>query len=116
MSTDMRQRLALLDLFTERLSEAARERGKREYMVPGLDGDDELGWVAYERAVMWHSVNAEVYSRGLPGVGLGEIIRVERSAAGHCDYVKKYALGCTFLVEDAIREAAAQALREEQVK
>lgn len=81
------------------LAEIATERDTRQFTVRGPEGKPELGWVTYERNVMRDAVNAERASAGLPPAGLAEILRIERSAIGHCDYVDKFALGCAFLVE-----------------
>ena len=114
MSVDMRQRIALRDLFRDRLCDAALERDRRDFWTIGPDGDRELGWMAYERLVMLEAVNAELRSRGLPDAEPDEVWRIERSAGGHCDYAAKYALHLAFLVERAQQEAQASSKEEGQ--
>lgn len=109
MRVDMRQRIALRDLFRSKLCEAAKERHLREFTIPGPDGGyPEMGWMLYERLVMHGAVNAELQSRGLPDAEPDQILRIERGAEGHSDYADTYALRCAFLIEEA------QALRSGQ--
>ncbi len=94
------ERLALLDKFEQVFAEAAKERPKRDTFVPAPEGayqTTELGWVAFERQVMFEAVNLERRVRGLPQVTLRQVIRVENQACGHVDYAHKYALYCAEL-------------------
>jgi len=109
VSVDMRQREALRDKFRDKLCDAALERDRRDFYVLGRDGDAELGWVIYEHLAMMEAVNTELRSRGLPDADPEEVCRIERGAAGHCDYADKYALHLAFLVE-----RAQQRQKEEQ--
>ncbi len=70
------------------LSEAQAVRHKRP----------DLGWIAYERGVMFAAVQEERAKLGKAPVPLTEIERVERLACGHSDYTRKFALGCAELV------------------
>ena len=108
MTVDMRQRMALRDLFRDKLCDAALERNRRDFYVAGRDGDAELGWVLYEHLVMMEAVNTELRSRNLPDADPEELCRIERDAAGHCDYADKYALHLAFLVERAQQQEGHQ--------
>jgi len=76
---------------------AAEERHLRGGWVPGAGGK-ELGWVVYERGQMLTAVNAERQARDLPPVPVEDVMRVERRAEGHSDYVAQFAFGCAELV------------------
>lgn len=62
--------------------------------------------MAYERQAILEAVNAELRARDLPEVTEKQVWHVENTAAGHCDYVDKFALRCAFLIEEAQRQAA----------
>ena len=79
------------------LNLAATHRDERQFTVNGPDGP-ELGWIAYERYQIRAVVDAERAARDLPPARLDAIVRVERLATGHSDYVAKFAWGCAELV------------------
>lgn len=89
-------RRAIRDKFLDVLLTAAEERGQRENLVDTDDGP-ECAWVLYERERMLTAVNTERASRKLPPADLDTVKRLERQAAGHIDYAKKFALHCAEL-------------------
>lgn len=94
---------------------ATRKRGERPNLVPGPDGNTEPAWVGYERHVMRTEVNTEmVHLRravSLRDLATEEaIMRVEREAEGHVDYVDKFAYGCAEIVT-GYRDPQTGALR-----
>jgi hypothetical protein len=91
---------ALIAQFSEVFLAAAEERVHRPEFIDSPDGP-EMAWVIYERTQMLNAVNAERAARDLPPVPAEDVIRAERQACGHCDYVKKYAIGCADLVVGA---------------
>lgn len=104
----LRQRLfvgmnALHDKMLKVLVAAQDHRKERGDMVPSNNPREkypEIGWVVYERQVMFDAVNEERKSRGLEPVGMEEVVRVETTATGHVDYTRKFALYCAELVLD----------------
>lgn len=94
-------RRGLINHFREVLLSAAEHRRERDDFVDS-DADphgQELGWVVYERQQMLDAVNAELERRGITPLVLPEtIMRVERQAQGHSDYVAKWAIGCADIV------------------
>lgn len=99
-------RRALIGQFKEVLLAAAERRRERDDFVDS-DVDPsghEPGWVVYEREQMLAAVNAELGRRGITPPVLPEtILRVERQAQGHSDYVAKWAIGCADIVLAAQR-------------
>lgn len=91
------ERRALMHQFEEVLLTAAEHRRDRDDLVTRPDGVPECGWVAYERDQMRAAVQAERARRDLPPAPEADIMRAERMATGHCDYVKKFALYCAEL-------------------
>jgi hypothetical protein len=65
----------------------------------GRDKTTPEVWILAERLRMLEAVNEERARLGKDPVALSAIERVERCAAGHHDYVHKFALYCTELVE-----------------
>lgn len=92
----LKVRLAARDAFLARLREASQHRDERWDEVPGLYGP-EPGWVIYEAEQMLALVNELRAEEGLAPAALEQVLRIERSAAGHSDYPDKYALRCAFL-------------------
>ncbi|MCF6476939.1 hypothetical protein FAF44_52835 [Nonomuraea sp. MG754425] len=84
------------EAFLERLRRMAQHRHERWDTVPGLYGP-EPGWVLDEAEQMLAYVNELGSQNGLPAATVQEVLRIESSAAGHCDYLDKYALRCAFL-------------------
>lgn len=82
-------RRQLLANFREELARAQSQRNSRS------------DWVEFERATMLGLVNEERRLRGLPGVSLEDILRVETMAEGHFDYSKKFALYCAEMATGA---------------
>lgn len=75
------------DRFLIRLGEAQAHRGSDPWKV----------WSTRERGVMRDLVNEERRRREQPPVTAADIERVERSAVGHFDYSRKFALYCAVL-------------------
>lgn len=95
-------RTAAIKHFEDTLTEAAQKRDPRAAIVEAPDGiGHEPTWVADERDVMLREVNRLRAEQGRGPALTGDVIRVERGACGHVDYVGKYALGCYLLVIDA---------------
>ncbi|MGA4989914.1 hypothetical protein [Nonomuraea bangladeshensis] len=92
----LKVRLAARDAFLARLLESAKERDKREPLVPGMYGD-EPAWVGYEARRMLLLVNELRAENDLPPATLEQVRRIEQSACGHVDYADKYALRCACL-------------------
>ncbi|KAB7839499.1 hypothetical protein [Streptomyces mobaraensis] len=79
------------------LTDAARERDRRQHLVPGSDCGREPAWVAHERETLLLAVNVIREQERLPEVTAWEIESVERLARGHHDYALKLALYCAEL-------------------
>lgn len=92
-------RRAVHDRLITELTDAAKQRHLREDLVNGATGY-EPGWVRYERGRMLAVVNDERAKRGLQPVSWTTVADAESLAAGHVDYVTKYALYCAELVVD----------------
>ncbi len=92
--TDGLHKVVMQKTFVKVLRDASRQRGKRGDFVPDGPGATVPGWVLFERDAMRAAVDAERAARGLPPVEPDRIIRVERLACGHVDYMEKYALYC----------------------
>lgn len=84
---------ALVDDLRGRLNVASTMRGQRQDFTDG-----ELGWVRFERVVMMERVNQLRAAAGLGPVTETAVLCVESGAAGHIDYVAKFAMGCADLV------------------
>lgn len=84
------------DYLRATLTSTQAERPDRPGMVDGPDGP-ECEWAAYERACMHQAVNKIRTDEQLTVVALDDILRVERLAAGHSDYSRKFALYCAEL-------------------
>lgn len=56
-----------------------------------------LAWIIYERHVMLDAVNRARLEQGRSIITEEDVIQVERSALGHCDYSRKFALYCAEL-------------------
>lgn len=78
------------------LHAATCERDRRQDPVQTPTGP-ETGWTVYERQVMHTAVNEIRASYGLPAVDLADIERIDSSAAGHIDWLDKFALRCAAL-------------------
>lgn len=92
-------RRAVHERLVAELTDAATQRHLREDLVNGPTGY-EPGWVRYERSRMLAVVNEERAKRGLQPVAWTTVAEAESAAAGHVDYVTKYALYCAELVVD----------------
>jgi hypothetical protein len=88
-------RAQLIDDFVHTLSIAQSERKSR---IEWKDG--ELEWVTYERKTMLDAVNAKRSELGKTAISDDDLRRAENNALGHFDYARKFALYCTFLVEN----------------
>jgi len=79
-----------------RLSLAQHERSQRQAEIPSNNPNSrhkELGWVVFERQVMFDAVNAERQVHKLPPINMETFIsKVETLALGHSDYTHKLAL------------------------
>lgn len=98
-TTRHHDRRAVHERLVAELTDAATQRHHREDLVNGPTGY-EPGWVRYERGRMLAVVNDERSKRGLQPVAWTMVARAESAAAGHVDYVTKYALYCAELVVD----------------
>lgn len=85
-------------LFLDKLDRATQERPKRSGWAPRFDGTSELEWITYERSVMLEAVNQARHAIGRAPVTVNDVMRVENTASGHCDYVRKFALYCAEMV------------------
>lgn len=81
------------------LSTATAERHLRSGWV---DGD--LEWVHHERSVMHDKTNAILARAGMPPASEEQIRSAESRAMGHVDYVQKFAMGCTDIIQNAVAE------------
>ncbi|NEA52414.1 hypothetical protein [Streptomyces sp. SID10815] len=88
----------LADRLQRVLARAQEERTERDELVDGPDGT-ECAWAAHERDQMWKAVNALRADDGRPSIPLDDIVQVERQAAGHSDYSRKFALYCAELAQ-----------------
>jgi hypothetical protein len=93
-----RARQELIREFREALNDASAERPRRQRMMAGPDGNPEPEWVAFERDIMTAKVNELRHATGRPPIAPARLLRAERQATGHSDYVLQFALGCTDLV------------------
>lgn len=80
----------------ELLEEATRHRSERSEFVDG-----ELAWVAHERGVMHDAANRLRARMGKAPVSAEDVYTAEMLAAGHVDYVAKYAYGIADLIHAA---------------
>jgi hypothetical protein len=92
-------RLRFRDELLKILEDAQTERKLRDKWIDG-----ELGWVVYERQVMFNAVNAKRKSLGKEAISMKDLEQAESSACGHCDYSKKFAFYCAELVIHSIDE------------
>lgn len=92
-------RRAVHERLVTELTEAAKQRNRRQDLINGPAGY-EPGWVRYERRRMLAVVNDERAKRGLQPVPWTAVADAESLATGHVDYVTKYALYCAELVVD----------------
>jgi hypothetical protein len=90
---------AATDCLRATLTSAQQEREQRPDLVDGPDGP-ERAWATYERTRMHEKVNELRAERGLPPVPLTDIVRVERQAVGHTDYILKFAFYCAELTAE----------------
>lgn len=81
-------KIALRDRFVTILSAEMCNRPDR----PGLT------WIELERETMWRAVNEERRKRGEPSIPISAVEDAENDAAGHVDYLPKWALYCAELV------------------
>lgn len=91
------------------LNAAMQQRKDRAAVVDG-----EIGWIAYERAVMFEMVNRIRADEGRWPLEIDEIKAAERAATGHIDYASKWARYCADLVRKDVPGTNAiglQALR-----
>lgn len=95
---------ALSDSLREVLAAAQEQRGQRPGLVDTPRGP-ECAWAVYEREVMLDAVNRlrAGLDPELPPVTMAEVERVDRRAAGHVDYSRKFAWGCAELVMGGAR-------------
>lgn len=101
---------ALHDKMLKVLVVAQDHRKERQDMVPSNNPREkypEIGWVVYERQVMFDAVNTERTNRGLEPIGIEEVARVETTATGHVDYTRKFALYCAELAVSNVPSRAA---------
>lgn len=94
------QRQELLDRLQSALAAAQKERPQRQETIVQPDGTQELGWIVYERDLMFREVNRARSELGLPPVELKVVERAERKAVGSADYPLKFALYCRDVVLD----------------
>lgn len=96
----MTQLRADTDHLHQVLLEAAQDRALRPDMVRHpTDNWPECQWAQYEREQMREAVNILRASRGLPAVHQDKIDLVERLAAGHSDYARKFAFYCAEIAQ-----------------
>jgi hypothetical protein len=89
---------AATDVLRAVLAAAQTEREQRPDLISGPHGA-ECAWAPYERGRMYDAVNTIRAERGLPPVPMEDIDRVDRLAAGHSDYSRKFAFYCAELAE-----------------
>lgn len=94
MNSDLR---AFTDVLHRTLAREQELRELRPDLVDGPDGPECL-WATYERSRMHEKVNDLRADLGLHPLSLEDILRVERQAAGHSDYSRKFAFYCAELV------------------
>lgn len=95
------RRKAVNDLIDRVLTEAMKERPKRQNWVK--DPEDTLevpAWVLFERDQMFDAVTRERAKLGKGPIEMKKLVRVENCAKGHVDYQRKYALYAMELVFD----------------
>lgn len=98
MSAALNQSLRdLAAQFRAALVTAQEERADRPDVITIANGESELAWVFYERAVIHREVNWVRTAAGLPEIPIEAVKRVEQSACGHVDYTAKYAFYCAEL-------------------
>ena len=84
--------------FLTTLSKAQDERPNKKAFVPSPDDKyPEPEWVLYERETMLSLVNEQRAKDGKPPINREELLRAERTACGHVDYSRKFALYCAEL-------------------
>ena len=84
--------------FLTKLSKAQDERPTRQAFVPSPDDKyPEIEWVLYERETMLNLVNEQRAKDGKSPINREELLRAERTACGHVDYSRKFALYCAEL-------------------
>jgi hypothetical protein len=91
---------AATDVLRAARAAAQQERDQRPDLISGAYGV-ECAWAPYERGRMHDAVNAIRAERGLPPVPMEDIDRVDRLAAGHSDYSRKFAFYCAELAASA---------------
>jgi hypothetical protein len=87
------------------LTQAQTERNSRDKWVESnnpLEKHPELGWVVYERQVMFNAVNVERAANGLNPIAMKELVMAETMTTGHSDYTSKFALYCAELAEGLV--------------
>ena len=82
----------LIEIFRKTLMEAQTHRDEKSQWI-----DNELGWIIYEREVMFNLTNKEREKRGLNPITMQNIKSCENSACGHVDYTSKFSLSCAEL-------------------
>lgn len=93
---DRRSKETALTALRARLTAATQTRSQRPDTVTTPNGP-EPAWVVYERGVMLDATNRIRAQHGLPPVDLAAIERIDNSAAGHIDWLDKFALRCAAL-------------------
>jgi hypothetical protein len=86
-------KLAIRDALAKTLGDATGRRDLRQEYVDADDGP-QPGWVVYERQVMLVATNRYRAENGLPLVDAATITRIDNGAAGHVDWLEKFALRC----------------------
>lgn len=91
--TSQRKYKAAYDAVHRALVNAQKDRELRYDPVSG-----ELGWVVYERLVVWGEVNRLRAQYERAPIPINAILVVESGANGHVDYTHKFALRAADLV------------------
>lgn len=93
MSSNQRKFMKAYEVIFQVLVEAQEERELRRDPISG-----DMGWVLYERLVVWGEVNRLRAQQEKAFIPVKSILMAESSANGHVDYTHKFALRAAELV------------------
>ena len=86
--------LLLINYFQDILQSAQEHRAERNHFI-----ENELGWITFERKIMFNAVNDKRLEFNLSPLTLDQFRKAENSAVGHTDYTHKFALYCAELIK-----------------